>query len=215
MNNIPVEQLAKKIWEYHHLNHKLSKADCILVLGSHDIRVAVRAAELFLEGYAPLMVFSGGYGRLTQGLWNEPEAIVFSKIAIEMGVPKDQIIIEDKSTNTGENIVFTKKLLEEKGINPKTIILVQKPYMERRAYATFKKFWPEKDCIATSQQVSFDDYPTKDISKDDLISILVGDLQRIKTYPEKGFQIHQEIPDDVWSAYELLVKAGYNKYLTN
>ena len=46
-----------------------------------------------------------------------------------------------------------------------------------------------------------------------MISIMVGDLQRIKIYPEKGFQIHQEIPDDVWAAYEELVQAGYNQRL--
>ena len=48
-----------------------------------------------------------------------------------------------------------------------------------------------------------------------MISIMVGDLQRIKLYPEKGFQIHQEIPRDVWSAYEELVKAGYNQRLVD
>ena len=42
---------------------------------------------------------------------------------------------------------------------------------------------------------------------------MVGDLQRIRLYPDKGFQIHQEIPDDVWKAYEELVEAGFDKYL--
>jgi len=42
---------------------------------------------------------------------------------------------------------------------------------------------------------------------------MVGDLQRIKLYAEKGFQISQEIPRDVWSAYEGLVKAGYDQRL--
>ena len=35
--------LAKKLWDYHHTNHTLEKADCILALGSHDLRVAERA----------------------------------------------------------------------------------------------------------------------------------------------------------------------------
>jgi len=38
-------------------------------------------------------------------------------------------------------------------------------------------------------------------------------LQRIKAYPAKGFQIYQEIPADVWDAYEQLVSAGYDKHL--
>jgi hypothetical protein len=42
---------------------------------------------------------------------------------------------------------------------------------------------------------------------------MVGDLQRIKVYPEKGFQISQDIPDDVWKAYEELVRLGYTKHL--
>jgi hypothetical protein len=53
------------------------------------------------------------------------------------------------------------------------------------------------------------------LSPDDVVGIMAGDLQRIQLYPAKGFQIHQEIPDDVWRAYEQLVEAGYDKYLIN
>ncbi len=201
------------IWEYHHLNHKLEKADCILALGSHDTRVAERGAQLFLEEWSPLLIFSGGIGRLTPESWNEPEADKFAKVAIEMGVPKEKILIENASSNTGENIKFTKKLLVEYGIDPKKIILVQKPYMERRAYATCKKVWPEKEVIVTSPQLSFEEYPNGEISEDEIINIMVGDLQRIKIYPERGFQIQQEIPDDVWTAYGQLVGAGYKEHL--
>ena len=42
---------------------------------------------------------------------------------------------------------------------------------------------------------------------------MVGDLQRIKLYPALGYQIAQEIPDEVWSAFEGLVRAGFDKYL--
>jgi hypothetical protein len=42
---------------------------------------------------------------------------------------------------------------------------------------------------------------------------MVGDLQRIKIYPDLGYQIAQEIPDEVWRAFEELVRAGYDKYL--
>ncbi|MBA4184567.1 MAG: YdcF family protein, partial [Acidobacteria bacterium] len=54
-----------------------------------------------------------------------------------------------------------------------------------------------------------------ELSSDDVINIMVGDLQRIKLYAEKGFQIHQEIPPDVWLAYQELVKSGYNERLIN
>ena len=195
------------------MNQALKKSDCILVLGSHDTRVAERGAELYLQGYAPVLIFSGGLGKLTEGVWTETEADKFAKIAIEMGVPKEAILIENKSTNTGENIIFSKKLLESKGLDPQSFIVVQKPYMERRSYATFKKHWPNRDIISTSPQVAFDDYPNEDISMDAVINLMVGNLNRIKIYPEMGFQIHQEIPNDILRAYERLIELGYDNYV--
>lgn len=210
-----VKKLAQTLWDYHRVNHKLQKSDCIIVLGSHDPRVAERGAELFLQGWADLIVFSGGLGNLTKGEWTETEADKFAKIAIKKGVPKDKILIENKSTNTGENIKFCFELLKSKGIQPKKMILVQKPYMERRTYATFMKQWPgEKvEIFVTSPKLSFEEYPNDEIPFDKVVTIMVGDLQRIKIYPEKGFQIEQEIPDNVWDAYEKLVKLGYTGHL--
>ena len=212
-----IRALAETIWRYHHLNHQLSPADAILVLCSHDTVVAKRAAELFLQGLAPLLILAGGLGTITRQLWREPEADQFARIAAAMGVPGDRMLIENRSTNTGENVLFTKQLLAGKGIDPHTFIVVQKPYMERRGYATFKKLWPEKELLVTSPQVSLDEYlarySNESLSKDDVVSIMVGDLQRLRVYPDKGFQIPQEIPDDVWRAYEELVEAGFDRHL--
>jgi len=212
-----IHSLAEKIWDYHRMKQQVDKADVILVLCSHDRKVAERGAELFLEQWAPLLIFSGGLGSITRDIWTEPEADQFAKIAIAMGVPQKRILIENRSTNTGENILFTKQLLAERNIDPQKFILVQKPYMERRSFATFRKLWPEKQVLVTSPQVSFDEYldgfAASELSADDVINIMVGDLQRIKIYAKEGFQIHQEIPDDVWSAYEELVRAGYDQRL--
>ena len=213
MINDKVIMLAKKLWDYHHLNDAMAKSDCILALGSHDTRVADRAAELFLEGWAPVLIFSGGLGNVTRGIWTETEADKFAAIAVKKGVPENAILIENKSSNTGENILFTQKLLQEKNLDPQNFIVVQKPYMERRSYATFKKHWPQKNILVTSPQISFEDYPNSEIPVERVINIMTGDLQRIRIYPGKGFQIPQEIPDDVWDAYEQLVALGYDKHL--
>jgi uncharacterized SAM-binding protein YcdF (DUF218 family) len=212
-----IRTLAAKIWDYHHLDHEVAHADAILVLCSHDKVVAARGAELFLQGWAPLLIFAGGLGTITRRLWVEPEADQFAGIAVAMGVPRDRILIENRSTNTGENVLFTKQLLAEQGLDPGSFIVVQKPYMERRSYATFRKVWPDKPVRVTSPPITLDRYLREcshdTLSPDDVIGIMVGDLQRIRLYPEKGFQIPQDIPDDVWSAYEDLVRAGYDKYL--
>ena len=212
-----IHTLAEHIWNYHRLNHQLVSADAVLVLCSYDKLVAKRGAQLFLDGWAPLLIFSGGLGTITRKFWSEPEADQFARIAVQMGVPRNSILIENRSTNTGENVRFTKELLAEKGLDPQRFILVQKPYMERRTFATFKCVWPEKEAIVTSPQVTFNEYlneySSRDVSTDDVISIMVGDLQRIKLYAERGFQIPQDIPADIWNAYEELVDAGYDKYL--
>jgi uncharacterized SAM-binding protein YcdF (DUF218 family) len=208
---------VERIWNYHHMNHDLAKADVIVVLCSHDTIVAERGAQLLLEDWAPLLVFSGGFGGITQHLWTDPEANRFARIAVAMGVPEDKILIENRSTNTGENVQFTRDLLAARGLDPASFILVQKPYMERRTFATFNKVWPGKSVRVTSPQISLDDYLARyshdTLTADDVISIMVGDLQRIREYPARGFQVPQDIPTDVWRAYEELVQAGYDRHL--
>lgn len=201
------------------MGHAPVRADVIVVLCSHDRRVAERGAELWLEGWAPLLVFSGGLGAITGRMWSVPEAVQFAEVAAARGVPREAMLVEDRSTNTGENVLFTRRLLAERGLDPHSFILVQKPYMERRSYATFRKLWPEKEVVVTSPQVSFDEYlraySDETLSEDDVVGIMVGDLQRIRLYPERGFQIPQEIPAEVWSAYEELVRSGYDRRLVD
>jgi uncharacterized SAM-binding protein YcdF (DUF218 family) len=215
--NERVRLLAETIWHYHHMNHDLERADAILVLCSHDTAVAERGAQLFLEGWAPLLIFSGGQGAITKRLWTEPEADRFARIAIGRGVPAGSILVENQSTNTGENVEFTRRLLAGRGLDPASFILVQKPYMERRSYATFMKRWPEKRAVVTSPQVSFAEYLARysndALTDDDVVGIMVGDLQRIRDYPARGFQIPQEIPAAVWEAFEELVRLGYDTHL--
>jgi uncharacterized SAM-binding protein YcdF (DUF218 family) len=189
-------------------------------LGSSDIRIAEYGAKLFLEGWAPLIIFSGtGFGHkddLLSTSWikfGQAEADVFAQRARELGVPADKILIENKSENTGQNIEFSRLFLQDKKINPRQIILVQKPYMERRAFTAFKKIWLEPELIVTSPQIDFEKYSTDELPEDKIIHLMVGDLQRIKMYPEKGFQIPQDIPADVWEAYEKLVAEGFTKHL--
>ncbi|WKN30164.1 YdcF family protein [Porifericola rhodea] len=210
------QTLVQTIWNYHLMNHSLEKADCILTLGSHDLRVAEHAADLFLEGWADTLIFSGGLGRLTEGMWERPEAEVFAELAVQKGVPKEKIYTEALSTNTGENLKYTKALMDKEGMDFEKFIVVQKPYMERRAYATFKKHFPEKNCLISSPALDYQNYclaHDEEINHERVIHLIVGDLQRIKVYAEKGFQVAQQVPEEVWEAYRTLVKMGYTEHL--
>lgn len=198
------------------MNMPLQKADAIFVLCSHDTRVAERALDLYDEKFAPWVIVSGGAGKLTKDLFSKPEAEVFKDILVNGGVPEAKIIVEPKSANTGENVRFTFSLLNSIDMVFGSFILVQKPYMERRTYATFKKQWPspETQICVTSPRVSYEEYVDRsELGKDLIINVMVGDLQRIREYPKMGFQIEQDIPDSVWRAYEALVAAGYTKHL--
>ncbi len=213
MNDKSTDELAKILWDFNKLNNEIEKSDCIIVLGSNDTRVAERGSQLFLEDYAPLIVFSGGFGRLSNKNWTKSEAETFADVALKMGIPSDKILIENKSTNTGENIKYSLKLLSEKRLTPKKVLLIAIPYMERRAYATFKIIFPEIEVITASPKNTYDNHPNEAISKEEMINAIVGDTQRIKLYPSRDFMINQEIPNDVWKAFEELVRRGFIKHL--
>jgi uncharacterized SAM-binding protein YcdF (DUF218 family) len=208
-----VDRDARVLWDYHRLGHRPEPADCIIVLGSHDTRVAERGADLFLEGWAPLIVFTGNLGWHTRTIWARPEAELFAEVAEARGVPRERMLIESRSTNTGENVAFTRALLAERGLHPRKAIAVQKPYMERRGHATFRQRWPELEVLATSPQIDFDAYPTETILREDVIHIMVGDFQRLIVYAERGWSAAQTIPSEVMRAYERLVAAGYTRRL--
>jgi uncharacterized SAM-binding protein YcdF (DUF218 family) len=206
-------KLAKIIWDYMILNQPITKADCIIALGNSDLRTASRAAELYNEGYGDWLVTTGGYGRLTKNLWNKSEARMFADVAIKAGVPKDKILIENRAPNTFDNFRFALRLLEQKGIKPRSLLIVTKPYMERRAYAMAQRYLPDIQISVASPKLSFEDYPTEEIPRDLFMNIMVGDLQRIKVFGDRGELVKQEVPKEVMEAYDELIALGYDKQL--
>lgn len=188
-----------------------AKADFILVLGSHDLRASDQATTLFLAGVAPLIVCSGGYGKVTRNLFNQPEGVLLAQRCMEQGVPRSAIIIEDKSSNTGENFTFSRAIMQGKGV--RTGIVVCKPYMAKRALATATKQWPEVDWSVSVQKIPFEQYAPSEDALNLEIAEMIGDLQRLKVYAENGFQSPTDIPGDIWRAYRHLVHAGYDKYV--
>lgn len=211
MNHGDVDSDAQLIWDYMLVHHSLKKVDAIVLCGSSDTAVAKRGAELFIQGYAPYIVCSGGIGKDT--LFQTTEAIAFEKVLLDHGVPQSAIIIEDRSTNTGENIRFSRDVLRGRSITVHSVILVHKPYMERRTYATCRAQWPEVECIVTSPQISFDDYFETPELKKRGINLMVGDIERIQTYPALGFQIAQDVPIEVFATNKRLVERGFTQYI--
>ncbi len=206
--------LGKLLWDYHKVNHQLSKSDCIIVLGSQDFKPAEYGIQLLNEGWAPLIIFSGGFGQITKDTFDKPEAEKYFDLALSHGISKEQIFVENKSTNTSENIVFTKQLLEKKRMFIKKAIFVHKPYMERRMLATVEKVWPEIDSIITSPPETFEEHKQQR-SLHKLLHVLVGDTERIILYSQKGYITDQEVPKRILDAHHKLIERGYTSYLPN
>ena len=143
-------QPLQVIWDYLGMHQEPQKADCIVGFGNFNDNIARRAAQLYHQGYADRILFTGGLGRNTRGLLPETEAARFARVAEECGVPGDDILREDRSTNTKENILFTREMLERLELKHERILGVHQPFMERRICAAMGVYWPEQSFRVTS-----------------------------------------------------------------
>ena len=204
---------VKILWDFMHMGQSLEKADVIVGFGCYDEDIPRRCAELFHRGFAPYVCFSGGLGRNTSGIWSKSEAERFAAIAMAEGVPENRIILENKSTNSAENLLFTPKVLAEKGIKAEKIIAVHKPYMEKRLWAAMQVYWPDVQAVYTSPDVTVEEHIAHaekiGMTRRGVIETIVGDVQRMELYAEKGYQAPVEIPAEVRAAFDALVKEGY------
>ncbi len=133
--------------------------------------------------------------------------------ALTLGVPADAILLEPKATNTGQNISFSREVLENARIEVTTLMLISMPYMQRRAHATCRKQWPEVEPVCVSTPLSYEEYVSTHDDEKQLIDMLMGDLERVIEYPKRGFAIEQPIPEGVHRAFDSLRAHGYDSWL--
>ncbi len=208
--------LARIIWNYHRLDHKPVSAELILALGTNDLRVAEFAARLYIDGYAPRILFTGGVahaGDLLETKWEKTEAEMFADVARGCGVPPEHILLETRAINTAENLRFSRELLAADGIHPRNILIAVKPFMQRRTLATLAVEWPQIEAAIVSPDLTLDEYFTRELNADKIINIMMGDLQRLWVYARRGWSASQEIPAAVEEAYQQLVALGFTKHL--
>jgi uncharacterized SAM-binding protein YcdF (DUF218 family) len=209
--------LARIVYDYQVLGHQPIAADVMIALGTNDVRVAHHAADLYQRGFAPLIVCTGGLAHQDDILatgWSETEAAVYRRALVERGVPDDRILEEPRATNTAENIRFSRALLRDRGITARNVLLAVKPFIQRRAAATFCVEWPEVPFSLSSWPAMFDEYCTGELTAEKITHIMMGDLQRIWIYARRGWSAPQPLPDEVRAAYEGLRKLGFTGRLT-
>lgn len=208
-----LRQHIETLWDYHNMHHELRRSDVGIGLGSHDLGVAIIATDLYQQGYFPHIVFTGANAPTTAKRFPRGEAVHYRDYALEHGVPSEAIYLEPEATNTAENFIKSRNLLEANGIFASSILVMSRPYQQRRAYATCRMLWPEVEVTCASNPLSLDDYLESIGDSDKVVNMLVGDTQRIEIYANRGFAIAQEVPDHVKIAFSKLLSAGYNSRL--
>jgi len=202
---------ARLLWDYLRLGIPVQPAECLLVFGGHDLGVAERAAELYLDGIAPLIVVSGGSRAVPDGSDFPTEADAIADVLLRRDVPKDVIALERLAAHTSENFWLSAELLRDLRRDPQTFLVVQKPYTERRTLATARKRWPSKHVAVTSQQIGFDDYCAGDIPVTRILSMLAGEALRLEAYAASGLiDLDEPVPADRLNAARALQAAGFS-----
>jgi vancomycin permeability regulator SanA len=104
-------------------------------------RRARRAAQLYLDGFVPRLLFTGGAPREPGA---EAESVRMARVAREMGVSQESILVEPFSRTTAENVIRSRELLRQGGLldATKTILLVSCPWHLGRIVRLMKTHFP-------------------------------------------------------------------------
>jgi hypothetical protein len=207
-----VDDDGRALFDYLYLRDPdVPSVDAVIGFGSFDLKIPRRCLDLYRQGRAPLIVFSGGMGAGTGDL-GRPEAHAFlDEVRARGGVPDGDLVIEDRSTNTGENVAETTRLLEGRG-RPfgrkggiRSALIVASAYRQRRVDLTCRRHHPTVRWVNAPPVTTFEDEVEMFAGRGlDLVTALVGEIQRLLDYPSRGFCLPAHVPGDVLAAHERL-----------
>lgn len=148
--------------------------------------------------------------------------------AMFLGLDQSQLLLEDASTNCGENGLFSRRFLEETGNKPSSMLLIQDPLMQRRTDASFRQAWANTKCPSIinwpvqvprlgyrNERIDYLQSPnSKKWTPDRFLSLLTGEIQRLRDDENgygprgRGFLPHVDIPPEVEIAWQHIVTSG-------
>lgn len=207
-------EAIQTVWQYMQLGQAPRDADALIVLGCRDDRVAAYGAQLAERYQYETIVITGGASTHNSRLsdWHEPtEAEHFAHIFHEQSKQPREVLIEPEAQNTGQNATRSFELLQKHlTVMPRTTQLVTKPYMERRAVATFEAQWPgrpETQFFTSSWPSDFSQYCDRRFTKEETVRIMLKDFMALDTYADRGWQTPQTIPKAVREAADFLKRS--------
>ena len=237
--------INKLTTEELHNKYGIFRADMVIVLGSSILYLAELGADTFVRGVAESMMIVGGIGHSTKYLQenirnhpeynqiaveNRPEAdILLEVVTKKTGISAESVLLENRSTNCGENAAGALAVIKEKYVRPSSIIIIQDPTMQMRTHAAFKKVWskekttiisyspfiPKIQVVDGELEIENNIYGVWHFKR--FLDIVMGEIPRLRDDETgygpngRGFIEHVEIPEEVIAAYErlLTVYSGY------
>lgn len=175
------------------LEDQPEKADIIFIPGSEEGALALRAAGLWKEGYAPLLLPSGKYGKLVGYFAGEggfeTEWAYFRHLLRKEGVPEQAILKEEQATFTYENALRSREVTDAAGIQVRTAILCCQAYHARRAKLYYQVCFPEARilvCPVVTKGISRDNWYRSEQS----IDLVLNEVKHCGTQFHEIFREH-------------------------
>ncbi len=205
---------AKDIFEYLYLSSDyIPRADVVIGFGHFDLKIPRHCGNLYKNGYAQKIIFTGGIGSGTADL-GKAEAVAFVEELKRRypTVPDEAVIVEERSINTSENVQFTAQKLAMSypdftfGEQIKVAIIVANAYRQRRVFLTCKQHLPKVEFYNAPPETTFEEefrlFSSKGLA---FIELLVGEIDRIIGYGEKGYIVREKIPDEIYNKYSEII----------
>ena len=200
---------ASRLWRYLSSFRSTAPVDAIVVCCSYDLRVCDYACELIASGHSRKLVLSGNTGHWSRHIWSRPEAQVFRERANANGIPDDEILIEDKATNFGENLRYSRELLN--GVQ--SVALITKPAAVLRVMLAAEVQWPDANIHVDCPEIDFPSEVSNIVGVLGAIDEMVGDIQRIQEYPKYGYQAVHAFPPEILESWRFLIASGFTRHL--
>lgn len=141
------------------ISDELKKSDIIFVPGNSSPQMAEKAAQLYKEGLAPLILPSGRYSNI-KGYFDAPKSkseiyngtynteFEFLKdVLIKNDVPSSAILKEDRAQYTYQNALFSKEVTDKLGLKIKHCIICCKSYHARRCLMYYEKVYQDAEIM--------------------------------------------------------------------
>jgi uncharacterized SAM-binding protein YcdF (DUF218 family) len=204
-----MDNRLNEIFRFLALMDTPGKADVIIGFGHFDMNIPRQCCELYLKGYGKKIIYTGGVGAGSADL-KYAEAVEFFNFTRKYfpQIPLEDIIIEDKSTNSGENIRFTIEKMKALfplfnfGIGICSAILVATPARQLRVYLTVRMYLENTELINLPPETTFNENLAVFSEKgESLTKQLTGEMDRLLEYPAKGLCEKVVIPGNIIIAY--------------